>query len=122
MTEVQGSVLAGASLRRLASDTDFACAESFAETFQSMLAGRVDRIVRALGERDADTALDAVLSLKISSAMAGAEQMASLCASLESELRAGSLPADQLLCSHLCLLEAALQDRTLELPPLDPFS
>ncbi len=58
----------------------------FVSTFRAMLPGRVSRIVSAVRARDADTAMDAVLSLKVTSSMIGALRMEQLCRCVEHAL------------------------------------
>ncbi len=118
MCESQGQVLEGSVIRQLAAETGYAGASSFAATFLCMLPGRVARILMALGEGDAEFALDAVLSLKISSSMAGAVEMEHVCCELESRLRDGKQPSGALLCSPLRRLEEALTDLLVAWPAL----
>ncbi|HJW00630.1 MAG TPA: Hpt domain-containing protein, partial [Arthrobacter sp.] len=62
-----------ATLRRLAEDIENPTAAlNFLGDFLSMLPGRITRILETLAERDAKRAMDATLSLKITSAMTGA--------------------------------------------------
>ena len=89
---------------------DDAKARSFvlelAGTFRRMLEPRVDRVVDAVLTSDPDEAMDAVLSLKVSSTMVGARELAELASYLESDLRSGDLPAAR---SQALLLPAAAQ-------------
>ncbi len=62
-------------------------------TYRRMLPTRVDRVVDALHATDLDDALDAVLSLKVSSTMTGACELAELSARLHADLRSGDLPS-----------------------------
>jgi hypothetical protein len=68
-----------------------AAASRFAAEFHAMLNGRVQRILRALQLPDPDEAMDAVLSLRISSHMVGAAAMEDQCANLQHQLEAGHL-------------------------------
>lgn len=54
-----------------------------------MLPGRITRILDALAERDAKAALDATLSLKITSAMTGATEAEACCRHIEALIRGG---------------------------------
>ncbi|MDQ6755034.1 MAG: Hpt domain-containing protein [Actinomycetota bacterium] len=108
-----GSVFEESGVLLLAADAGFASALGFAGTFLSMLPGRVGRIQRALADCDCESALDAVLSLKISSSMAGAVEMEHLCLDLEAQLRGGTLPCGRLLHPHLCRLEKALKEQLI---------
>jgi hypothetical protein len=66
-----------------------AAALRFLGDYLGMLEGRLRRILIGLNEEDADVAMDAVLSLKISSAMNAAVQAESSCRSLEALVRGG---------------------------------
>lgn len=55
----------------------------YALTFLEMLQTRINRILATIGNNDAMDAMDAVLSLKVSSHMVGALSMESICAGLE---------------------------------------
>ncbi|WP_087872497.1 hypothetical protein [Arthrobacter globiformis] len=58
-------------------------AESFAADYMALLPRFVEPIVRAVGARDGDLALDASLNLKTKSWLAGALRMNQLCSELE---------------------------------------
>ncbi|WP_345460656.1 hypothetical protein [Nocardioides marinquilinus] len=62
-----------------------------ARTYRRMLPTRVSRTVVAVMTFDAEDALDTVLSLKVSSTMTGALELADLAATIEADLRAGDL-------------------------------
>lgn len=64
-----------------------------AATFRRMLQPRVERVVAAVLASDADEAMDAVLSLKVSATMTGAGELAELAAYIESDLRSLDLPS-----------------------------
>lgn len=89
-------------LAQLADDlADQAFAQSFAERYRSMLPKRVSRVSRALTARDVDEAMDAVLSLRVSSSAVGAEELATLARRIEADLRCGQLEQAQKRCGHL---------------------
>ena len=67
-------------------------AARFAHDFLKLLQGRLSQVDAALGLADPVSALDAVLILKASSAMLGAEQMTMYCEGLEVELRGHRIP------------------------------
>lgn len=76
-------------------------------TYRRMLQGRVDRVVDAVHASDLDDlddATDAVLSLKVSSTMTGACELAGLATSLHSDLRDGDVPSAR---ARAALLPAA---------------
>nr|WP_306422821.1 Hpt domain-containing protein [Paenarthrobacter aurescens] len=59
----------------------------FLSTYLSMLPGRILRISNGLCRHDPDASMDAVLSLKISSAMVGALETEDQCRAIESMIR-----------------------------------
>lgn len=77
-----------AALLRLASDVDDpAFIQVFAARYRQMLTGRVDRISDALLAEDVETALDATLSLKVSSSTVGTYELADLALVIEDNVR-----------------------------------
>ncbi|WP_226759058.1 Hpt domain-containing protein [Arthrobacter sp. SO3] len=69
-----------------------AAAARFADDFLDLLEDRLSRANDALGQSDPVAALNAVLILKASSAMLGAEQLTLYCSGLEVELRGQRIP------------------------------
>lgn len=79
-------VLDAEALRRLGDelgDADVLC--GFLRRYVAMLDQRVERLERALAAQDHEDWMDAVLSLKTSSALAGARALADLAAGLQAE-------------------------------------
>lgn len=74
-------------------DTDTLC--GFLRRYVAMLDQRIDRLERALSTRDHEGWMDAVLSLKTSSALAGAEALAAEAAALQ----AGSPGGTSVTCA-----------------------
>lgn len=75
-------------LVRMSSDVgDHGFASVFARRYREMLAGRVSRIHQALGEADVDAALDATLSLRVSSTTVGTHELAQLALVIEGSIR-----------------------------------
>lgn len=66
---------------------DPSATERFARAYLFMLPRRVERIQTAVSANDVVVAMDAVLSLKVSSATVGARQLQALAADLETHLR-----------------------------------
>jgi HPt (histidine-containing phosphotransfer) domain-containing protein len=66
---------------------DYRPALRFLSTYLSMLPGRILRISDGLCQHDADASIDAILSLKISSAMVGALETENQCTAIESMIR-----------------------------------
>jgi HPt (histidine-containing phosphotransfer) domain-containing protein len=67
---------------------------AFVENFIDCLPHRIGRLRRALTIGDLDGSVDAVLSLKTSSQMVGAERLAGLASALEGEIRSEAYAAD----------------------------
>lgn len=102
------------ALKRLASDMHSTeAAEQFAATYIRMLPARVERITQALDNGDEHQAMDAVLSLKTSSAMIGALRMEEHCARLEHALartdRTGAAAAGKDIKRHQTELAKAFR-------------
>lgn len=82
------------TLHQLVDDpADRAFALGLAATYRKMLPGRVERVMAAVLGPDPDEAMDAVLSLRVSSTMTGASEMSELASSVEADIRADDLPA-----------------------------
>ena len=79
------------SLSRALDDDGFT--RRFAGRYRELLPARVARIARSLQGHDVDLVLDAVLSLKVSSATVGAQELAELAELIEREVRVFDLPA-----------------------------
>ncbi|MAS56168.1 MAG: hypothetical protein CMJ44_16375 [Pimelobacter sp.] len=82
------------AVHRLEADTQ---SEPFVRTlvgtYQRMLAPRVDRLVDAVLTSDAEQALDAALSLRVSSIMTGASELAEIATFVLDDLRNQDLPS-----------------------------
>ncbi|UXM91513.1 Hpt domain-containing protein [Paenarthrobacter sp. JL.01a] len=59
----------------------------FFSTYLAMLPGRLHKLSNGLGRHDLDASMDAVLSLKISSAMVGAVETETQCRAIEMMIR-----------------------------------
>lgn len=81
------------SLTGHANDDDLA--RVLAEHYLRLLPERVRRVVAALHVEDPSEAMDAVLSLKVSSATLGAHELGVLGARIQRHLRLGDLPGAQ---------------------------
>lgn len=66
-------------------------ARNFANDYAAMLGQRQRRLVASVGREDRAAALDAVISLKVSSAMVGGLRLAHLAERLEAAVREGDL-------------------------------
>ena len=95
---------------------DVAVGLVFAGRFRALLPRRLERIAQALEAGDLDSALDAVLSLEVSSATLGARQMSGLAVAVERRLRVDDLVGGRRAAAELggaaARLDAAL-DRFL---------
>ncbi|MEP9363446.1 signal peptidase I [Nocardioides sp. CN2-186] len=82
------------ALRKLAEDIeDEAFAASFAWRYQQLLPQRMDRISDALAAADLGSALEATLSLKVSSGTVGARELVELASEIESDVRRADVSA-----------------------------
>ena len=96
------TVLDRSTLRRLgrAVDDD-AFVRKFAARYRELLPGRVTRISTSLQGHDVDLVLDAVLSLKVSSATVGTLELAELAGVIEGEVRIFDLSAARTAAASL---------------------
>ena len=85
-------VLNPLALQALIEHAGRSAAARFADDFLKLLEGRLIHVDAALTKADPVSALNAVLSLKASSAMLGAEQMTLYCAGLATELGGNRIP------------------------------
>ncbi|GAA1928491.1 hypothetical protein GCM10009737_32960 [Nocardioides lentus] len=85
---LDAAALDPSALGKLASDMeDESFARAFARRYQALLDRRVTRIDDALTEADLDKAMDALLSLKVSSTTAGTRELAALAGEIETDVR-----------------------------------
>ena len=82
-------VLDAGPLQVLAAEVGPAFAEAFIDDYLQMLPERASKILRALAGGDPRMAADAVVSLRATSAMAGALRLERCCKELESRIRRG---------------------------------
>lgn len=105
-------------LRELAEESTTAAAESFAASYRALLPERIDRILQSVGTGNRHKGIEAALSLKVASSMAGALRMSQLCRKLELALSmadmAAALAAARDINLHLPDLHEALAAR----PPI----
>ena len=91
---VSAPVLDDEALVRLADSVDDAgAADRFAARYVELLPSRIARIDDALRAGDVDAALDASLSLKVTSCTAGALELQALALVIEDDLRGPGIPA-----------------------------
>ena len=82
----------------------------FAGRYREQLDHRVSRIQSALERDDVETAMDAVLSLKVSSALVGTWELVDVASTLELEVRAGDLQAARSIAAQLPAVAARATD------------
>ncbi len=109
-------VIEWTSVARLCDETQNDDAvQRFMSTFLTLLPDRVSRILLALRNQDSAVAMDAVLSLKITSAMIGALRMEQLCCYIETALVRGDYAAAEGagagIVGHSTVLALALDAR-----------
>ncbi|MFB9651934.1 Hpt domain-containing protein [Pseudarthrobacter oxydans] len=92
-----------------------AAALRFLGDYLGMLQGRLGRILIGLHEEDPDVSMDAILSLKISSAMNGALAAASSCSSLEALVRGGCFELARTEALKLTAIVSLLTDEAATL-------
>jgi len=85
-------VLDDGALQDLKEEAGDAVAQQFMEEYLVMLPVRAAKIFKGLTRGDTETTLEAIISLRVSSAMAGARRLESYCAGLESALKHGHSP------------------------------
>jgi hypothetical protein len=107
-------------LQKLSEEASLEVAESFAEDYTALLPRRVERIVRTVSVRDRDMAMDASLSLKTTSWLAGALRMNQLCRGLELALALADHPAATSVAQDIALHLPRLQDALAGRPRLVP--
>lgn len=96
------SVFDPQALAKLAHDMkDRAFARSFAEKYSRLLDSRVSRITVALRTPDFVDAMDAALSLKVSSAAVGTCELAEIAQQIERDVRRQDAPAARMRASML---------------------
>jgi len=76
-------------------------AQRFARDYAAMWDLRYTRLAAAVDRRDGDSALDAAISLKISSAMVGGLRLAKLAELLETVIRQGDFGSGQVLMERV---------------------
>lgn len=98
------------AVRRLEIDTESPpFVRSLVDTYQRMLTPRVERLVDAVLASDAVEALDAALSLRVSSIMIGATELGELSAAVIGDLKNDDLPSAR--AQALLLPPAAVRAR-----------
>jgi hypothetical protein len=96
------SVFDPGALAKLAHDMkDLAFARAFAEKYRGLLDHRVSRITAALGKPDFVEAMDATLSLKVSSTTVGTYELAEIAQQIELDVRRQDAPAARMRASSL---------------------
>ena len=78
-------------------------AQRFARDYAAMWDQRYSRLAAAVDNQDSDSALDAVISLKITSAMVGGLRLAKLAELLEAVIRLGDFGQGQVLMERVAL-------------------
>ncbi|MDP9696785.1 UNVERIFIED_ORG: HPt (histidine-containing phosphotransfer) domain-containing protein [Arthrobacter globiformis] len=85
-------VLDSSALQDLKDDAGEDVAQAFIEDYLLTLVARAARIFKTFARGDLEESLDAVVSLRTSSEMAGAGRIASYCRGLETALKDGQKP------------------------------
>lgn len=111
-------LLAPECLLGLAVETTTAAAESFAASYASLLPDRVDRIIQNVGTGNRHQGIDAALSLKAASAMAGALRMSHMCRQMEEALVMADMAAALTIARDIKLHLPDLQEALAARPPM----
>jgi HPt (histidine-containing phosphotransfer) domain-containing protein len=85
-------VLDDGALQNLKDEAGEAVAQQYMEEYLVMLPLRAAKIFKGLTRGDAETTLEAIISLRVSSGMAGAQRLEAYCGTLESALKQGHSP------------------------------
>jgi hypothetical protein len=85
-------VLDTGALRSLADEAGTTAAQTFMDEYLQMLPVRAAKILRGLASHDPDSAAEPLVSLRASSAMAGALRLEGYCRDLERALNRGHRP------------------------------
>jgi HPt (histidine-containing phosphotransfer) domain-containing protein len=85
-------VLDDGALQNLKDEAGEAVAQQYMEEYLVMLPVRAAKIFKGLTRGDAETTLEAIISLRVSSGMAGAQRLEAYCGTLESALKQGHSP------------------------------
>ena len=107
-------------LQQLSKEASVEVAESFAADYADHLPRRVERVLRTVSVRDRDFAMDASLSLKTTSWLAGALRMNQLCRELELALALADWAAAASSAQDIALHLPRLQDALASRPSLAP--
>lgn len=85
-------VLDDGALQDLRDEAGEDAAQKFMEEYLVMLPVRAAKIFKGLTRGDSETTLEALISLRVSSGMAGAQRLEAYCANLETALKHGHNP------------------------------
>ena len=96
-----GPSLDATALAELADDSSREIATRFAARYTEMLPQRIDKVLVSVRAEDAETALESVLSLKVSSRTVGTSELADLAATLESSVMARDWVRAHAVCAGL---------------------
>jgi HPt (histidine-containing phosphotransfer) domain-containing protein len=88
-------------LMSLAEQVGDNAAQAFLDQYLGMLPERLARIRSSISEGDLEAAMDATLSLKVSSAMVGARRLAGCCRELEGRLGQDAVADTESTCAGL---------------------
>jgi HPt (histidine-containing phosphotransfer) domain-containing protein len=121
-------VLDSSTLRSMADEAGLRTAQTFMDEYLQLLPKRAASVMRGLAGEDPAPALEALVSLKVTSAMAGALRLEGYCHKLEQALKRGHRPdpatVKAVLFANIRLLvrEAARQGHLPAQQPNGPAS
>lgn len=118
LSEKPKPTLEAQHLQQLSEEASLEVAESFASDYTALLPQRVQWIVRTVSVLDRGMAMDASLTLKSTSWLAGALRMNQLCRQLELALALAEWPAAISTAQDIVLHLPRLQDALASRPSL----
>jgi HPt (histidine-containing phosphotransfer) domain-containing protein len=103
-------------LAEVAREVGTGAADRFLATYLGLLPQRIDRVASAIASSDLDAAMDAVLSLRVTSSMIGAVRLELYCRRLQDELADGHFTdaetAKAMLTAHAALVLSEVRARS----------
>lgn len=116
-TDAHLPLLSLGPIRNIANETDADIALRFLGDYLQMLPHRLQRIMQGLHQGDIEASMDAILSLRIASAMAGALDIETYCRRIEALIRAKQF--DLAIAQAKPLIESVLYIHTSRQTILD---
>ncbi|MFE4542300.1 hypothetical protein [Arthrobacter sp. NPDC056727] len=97
-------------LMELADEAGEAAAKRFLNEYSQLLPHRQARILQELANGDAEAATDAIISLRITSTMAGAARLSSYCRHLQDQVELGNTYTEEVAADLRELVSAFVRE------------